>query len=166
MKGGKCCLRPPHTGLLLSFKISPADRVGQTRQTQGLVLGTGNSVSIQSDTEMVAITGENINVRQKSFPSFLWGKDKMLDGVCQGKIWPAGTCLEHPEGYSKLHPQKANTVICCLGLNPISVVAQRSILPTTLSDHGQDHFLEYENEAWLWSCQDFIPSPITVETLR
>lgn len=71
VKGGKCCLRPPHTGLLLSFKISPADRVGQTLQTQGLVLGIGNSVSIQSDTEMVAITGENINVRQKSFPSFL-----------------------------------------------------------------------------------------------
>lgn len=62
-KGGKCRLCPPHTGLLLISKISPTDKVAQAWQTQGLVLDTGNSVSIQNDAEMVVITGEILDTQ-------------------------------------------------------------------------------------------------------
>lgn len=58
--------------------------------------------------------------------------------------------------------------MCCLGLTPTSIVAQRSRIPTTLalSDYSQDHILDYDNEEPIQSYCSFTPFPITTETLQ
>lgn len=103
----------PDTGLLLTSKISPTDKVGQTRQPQGLDLDIGSSLSTQTDTEMVVnMAGNSLLLDTQLFPSCSEEKARGRMEYARGDIWPEGhqlDCarLEHPEGYPRLHSEKA-----------------------------------------------------------